>query len=313
MMYLAKKEKRGRLSIIRILLNDDVILGCETAGTKRMNEVDYMQMKNRCKLRTATGIALFFFYPTNTCHHSTVCNRTTFLRATDGQWEPHLLDRYITLWWPVTTDCPWHSWLCDSSSRYRNHFSRCPDTCAALNDNIRWLTGILLLLLLTHVCFIVPVTFNASPLTSDRSSFNAVLHNTFTADNDSPQEISVRFIVVQLWYALADTTENIIETPDVIVHPSQYLRKRHDSLFSKPPSFAFDGQDDRTVRGHWKYFFSSFADVTPCTNGGCSRRTPGSRRRPNCSDTNPTFYTKGYRAKVQERDGEGKRQERENP
>lgn len=36
-----------------------------------MNEVDYMQMKNRCRLRMVTGIALFSFYPTNMRHHST--------------------------------------------------------------------------------------------------------------------------------------------------------------------------------------------------------------------------------------------------
>lgn len=69
-------------------------------------------------------------------------------------------------------------------------------------------------------------------------------------------------------------------------------------------NFVLVGKCDRRRRA-LKYFFSSFTNVIPRTNGGYSRRTLGSRRRPNCPDTNPTFYTKGYFARVEER---GKRE-----
>jgi len=54
------------------------------------------------------------------------------------------------------------------------------------------------------------------------------------------------------------------------------------------------------------FFFSSAADVIPRTNGACSRRTLGSRRRPNCPDTNPTFYIRRVTARKFERGERGR-------
>lgn len=166
---LKSENGSNYLFIKQIPLNDDVILGCERIlrilRKRNMNEVDYMQMKNQCRLRTVTGIALFSFYPTNIRHHSTCAIELHFCASPmDNGNCVFLIDiLYYDGWWyamMIVRD------IVVSSPRYHNHFSHCRGMCAAVNDNIKRLTGILLLFLLTRVCFIVPMTFNASPLTS---------------------------------------------------------------------------------------------------------------------------------------------------
>lgn len=87
-------------------------------------------------------------------------------------------------------------------------------------------------------------------LTSIDHPLSALLHNTLTPDNDS-REIPVRPVVLQLWQVLTDVNcggEDVVETTDVIVRPSQYPRKRRDSLFPESSiSLVFDG---KTGGGH---------------------------------------------------------------
>lgn len=212
-------------------------------------------MKNRCRLRTVTGIALFSFYPTNMRHHS-MCNRTTFLRATGWtmgttfSWSIYYIMMAGDTWWRLIVRD-----IAVSSPQYRNHFSRCRATCVAVNDNIKRLTGILLLFLLTRVCFIVSMTFNASPFTS--------------IDHPSTLYYTILLQPITIHYRkyLSD-----LSSYSIMVRVNRYNRKcyrniwrycssfaisaqRHDSLFLKPPSFVFDGQDDRAVCGHWNFFF----------------------------------------------------------
>lgn len=54
----------------------------------------------------------------------------------------------------------------------------------------------------------------------DRSFLNAVSLKYFYEPITTRRGKPIQSIV-QLWYALTDTTENVIETSDVIVYPSQ--------------------------------------------------------------------------------------------
>lgn len=182
-------------------------------------------MKNRCRLRMATGIALFSFYPTNMRHHSTCAIELHLLRVTDRQWEPRFLDRYIILWW--LSDMRWRLIVRDISVSVTLHLDiiiifHIPSThVLQLNDNIRWrwwLTGEYY----SHFsqCTFVSLYVWFLMHYLDRSFLNAVLLKYFYGPIIIRKTYS---IVIQLQYALTDTTENVIETSDV-VYPSQYLR-----------------------------------------------------------------------------------------
>jgi len=135
---------------------------------RNMNEVDYMQMKNRCRLRTATGIALFSFYPTNIRHHSTCAIELHFCVPPMNNGNRVFLIDILHYWWlvirgdglivrDIVVSVTLHP---DIVIIFHVAATRVLQLTIILDSS-----GVLFLFLLTHVCFIVHMTFNISLLT----------------------------------------------------------------------------------------------------------------------------------------------------